>query len=144
MKEKETDKKWYMYDGPAANVGDKGQLHLVGGEYLYADKIGEMRRFYGVMPFDGHMRVFGEDEGAFYISEDYLIDARKLAGEVGGDHYKSAIEPWDFISANSLGFDEGCVVKYICRHKKKGGAEDIRKAISYCEHILKTQYGEGV
>lgn len=62
--------------------------------------------------------------------------------EVGGDHYQTAIQPWDYIYANKLGFDEGNVVKYISRHKDKGGAEDIKKVISYCKHILKTQYGE--
>lgn len=62
--------------------------------------------------------------------------------EVGGDHYQKKIQPWDFIYANNLGFDEGNVVKYVSRHKEKGGAEDIRKAISYAEHILRTQYGE--
>lgn len=65
--------------------------------------------------------------------------------EVGGNHYSSKqIEPWDYIFANSLGFDEGNIVKYATRHKDKGGAEDIRKIISYCRHILKTQYGERV
>lgn len=58
--------------------------------------------------------------------------------EVGGDHYKMAIEPWDYIYANRLPFDEGSVVKYISRHKSKNGAEDVKKAISFCEHILKT------
>lgn len=67
------------------------------------------------------------------------INSKSL--EVGGNHYDKLIQPWDFIYANHLGFDEGNVVKYISRHKEKNGAEDIKKAISYCEHILKTQYG---
>lgn len=62
--------------------------------------------------------------------------------EVGGEHYKMAIEPWDFIQANGLGFDEGNIVKYASRHKQKNGTEDIKKIISYAKHILKTQYGE--
>lgn len=62
--------------------------------------------------------------------------------EVGGSHYQTAMQPWDYIYANHLGFDEGNVIKYITRHKDKNGAEDIRKAISYCKHILKTQYNE--
>lgn len=64
--------------------------------------------------------------------------------EVGGNHYKMAIEPWDFIFANKLDFDSGNVVKYISRHKKKNGAEDVKKAISFCKHILKTQYNEEI
>lgn len=63
--------------------------------------------------------------------------------EVGGTHYGDMpIEPWDFIYANHIPFDEGSAIKYLCRHKKKNGAEDVRKAISFCEHILETQYGK--
>lgn len=61
--------------------------------------------------------------------------------EVGGGHYQTAIQPWDFIYANGLDFDSGNIVKYACRHQKKGGAEDVKKIISYAKHILKTQYG---
>ena len=35
---------------------------------------------------------------------------------------------------------EGNVIKYITRHKAKNGAEDIRKAIHYCELILQLEY----
>lgn len=67
----------------------------------------------------------------------------KVADPVSPDHYsKYAIEPIDFISKNQLGFNEGNVVKYIVRHGTKNGAEDVRKAIRYCEFILKYQYGE--
>lgn len=60
--------------------------------------------------------------------------------EVGGNHYQTAIQPWDFIYANHIPFDEGCIIKYACKHTKKGGAEDVKKIISYAKHILKTQY----
>lgn len=62
--------------------------------------------------------------------------------EVGGKHYQMGIQPWDYIFANRLGFDEGNIIKYATRHRYKGGAEDIRKVVSYCKHILLTQYGE--
>jgi hypothetical protein len=52
------------------------------------------------------------------------------------------IQPVEFITANNLGFLEGNVVKYICRHHAKNGAEDIKKAIHYCELLLQTKYGE--
>lgn len=58
-------------------------------------------------------------------------------------HYKDmAIEPNDFITANNLGWCEGNIVKYICRHKLKGGADDIRKIIRYAEYILANEYGQ--
>ena len=44
--------------------------------------------------------------------------------QVGGAHYKTQnIQPWDFIAANGLGFFEGNVVKYVCRHPLKGGLQ---------------------
>lgn len=62
--------------------------------------------------------------------------------QVGGDHYKSkAIQPWDFIISNGLGFLEGNAVKYITRHNQKGGRKDIEKAIHYLEKLLE-QYGD--
>lgn len=75
------------------------------------------------------------------ISDDKTLK-EPVTKEIGGSHYQSEIQPWDFIAANKLGFDEGNIVKYICRHQKKNGAEDIKKAISYCKHILKTQYND--
>ena len=66
-----------------------------------------------------------------------------LAKQEGGNHYKDmAIQPVEFITANNLGFLEGNVVKYICRHHAKNGAEDIKKAIHYCELLLQTKYGD--
>jgi hypothetical protein len=66
-----------------------------------------------------------------------------LDKQVGGQHYASMkIQPVEFITANNLGFLEGNVVKYICRHQSKNGAEDIKKAIHYCELLLQTKYGE--
>jgi hypothetical protein len=37
------------------------------------------------------------------------------------DHYsRFAIEPMEFIVANNLGYREGNIVKYVCRHPYKG------------------------
>jgi hypothetical protein len=63
--------------------------------------------------------------------------------QVGGGHYKSfAIQPVEFIQRNKLGFCEGNAIKYLCRHKEKGGAEDIKKVIHYCELLLQLEYGQ--
>jgi hypothetical protein len=69
----------------------------------------------------------------------------KLATEkqVGGDHYKDfTIQPVVFIQENKLDFCEGNIIKYICRHKFKGGAKDIQKVIHYAELLLEIEYGE--
>lgn len=57
--------------------------------------------------------------------------------QIGGDHYKTqAIQPWDFIALNNLGYLEGCVVKYVSRHAKKGGIEDLNKAKHYLDKLI--------
>lgn len=57
-------------------------------------------------------------------------------------HYEGAITPVEYIVANDLNFFEGNVVKYVTRHKRKNGAEDIRKAMHYLQMILKYDYNE--
>lgn len=67
-----------------------------------------------------------------------------LAVQVGGSHYKDcAIQPIEYIHANKLGFAEGNVVKYITRHRQKHGADDVKKAIHYCQLLLELEYGAG-
>jgi hypothetical protein len=61
--------------------------------------------------------------------------------QVGGDHYKKlAIQPVEYIHANNLSYLVGNVIKYVTRYKEKNGAEDIKKAIHYCELILLLEY----
>jgi len=61
--------------------------------------------------------------------------------QVGGTHYKEcAIMPIEYIVKNKLDFLEGNVVKYVTRHKIKGGREDIEKVIHYAELILEYCY----
>ena len=62
------------------------------------------------------------------------------AKQVGGEHYKTPLQPWDFITRNNIGFLEGNAIKYICRHKTKGGKEDLKKAIHYLEKALEVYY----
>lgn len=74
-----------------------------------------------------------------YIEEE----ATALQKQVGGAHYaEMAIQPIEFITANDLSFLEGNIIKYVCRHKNKNGADDIKKAIHYCELLLQMEYGE--
>lgn len=66
-----------------------------------------------------------------------------LSEQAGGNHYKDlAIQPVEYNYKNQLPYLEGNVVKYVTRHKSKNGAEDIRKAIHYCQLILELEYGE--
>jgi hypothetical protein len=65
------------------------------------------------------------------------------SGQIQKEHYSEMkIEPVDFIISNTIDFCEGNVIKYVSRHKKKNGAEDIKKAIHYLQIILKSTYNE--
>ena len=67
---------------------------------------------------------------------------RENNGQVGGTHYKECgIEPVEYIHANGLDFNEGSIVKYISRHRRKNGAEDIKKIKDFCDIILEFDYG---
>lgn len=71
-----------------------------------------------------------------------LKDMRENNGQVGGTHYRECgIEPVEYIHANGLDFNEGSIVKYISRHRRKNGAEDIMKIKDYCDIILELDYG---
>ncbi len=62
--------------------------------------------------------------------------------QVGGEHYKNmTIQPSEFIYRNDLNWLEGNAIKYICRHAKKGGVQDIDKAIHYLQLLKEWQYG---
>ena len=61
--------------------------------------------------------------------------------QVGGSHYMYfEIQPAEFINKNKLLFAEGNAIKYICRHSKKGGIQDIDKAIHYLEMVKERDY----
>ncbi len=63
--------------------------------------------------------------------------------QVGGDHYRRmSIQPVKFIHNNGIPFLEANVIKYVCRHRAKGGRADIEKAIHYLQLILELDYPE--
>ena len=65
-----------------------------------------------------------------------------LDEQVGGDHYKDlAIQPFEFIELNNLGYGAGNVIKYICRYKDKGGIQDLEKAQHYLQFLLEVEQG---
>lgn len=57
--------------------------------------------------------------------------------QVGGDHYRSEIQHWDYIEENGIGYLEGCATKYATRSRKKhqSPVEDLNKAIHYCKKL---------
>lgn len=55
-----------------------------------------------------------------------------LETQVGGDHYKKMpYQPVQFSSDMGFNFIQGCIVKYLARHKFKNGKQDLEKAIHF-------------
>ena len=60
--------------------------------------------------------------------------------QVGGTHYsKNAIQVWDFIVANNIGYLEGNIIKYVCRYQDKNGLQDLLKARHYLDKLIETK-----
>lgn len=74
------------------------------------------------------------------ITHEEVFETDKI--QIGGDHYKKSIQPWDFIIANDLGFLEGNIIKYITRWKDKGGVEDLQKARHYIDKLIEVNKRE--
>jgi hypothetical protein len=70
--------------------------------------------------------------------------ADPFSEQVGGDHYKSlAIQPIEYCQRNGLNYCEANVVKYVTRHRHKGGSQDILKAIHNLQLLLQMEYPQG-
>lgn len=59
--------------------------------------------------------------------------------QVGGSHYKSTMECWDYIMSNNLGYLEGTAIKYLTRWQKKNGVEDLKKAVHFIEKLIEVE-----
>lgn len=55
--------------------------------------------------------------------------------QVGGDHYQAPYQHWDYAAETGLGYLEGNATKYLARHRKKHGVEDLKKAQSYVQKL---------
>ena len=67
---------------------------------------------------------------------------KKLAldHQEGGSHYKKlAIQPFEYVVKNGIGFAEGNVIKYVTRWKDKGGVEDLKKARHFLDLLIEYQ-----
>lgn len=69
------------------------------------------------------------------------VTPNPLKTQEGGDHYKGfSIQPAEFIHANDIPYLEGNIIKYVCRHRKKGGIEDLLKAKHHIDLIINFEY----
>ena len=71
------------------------------------------------------------------------LSASALNSQEGGNHYKKyKIQPVEYCHANHLEGIESQVIGYVTRHRDKGGAQDIKKAIHFLELLLEMEYAK--
>lgn len=63
-----------------------------------------------------------------------------LAEQVGGNHYQSPLQHAEFCEANRIPWCLSCALKYVVRHRKKNGRQDLEKAEHYLR-ICKEMWG---
>lgn len=57
-----------------------------------------------------------------------------LSYQVGGDHYKDLeYQPIEFFEDLHLDAFRANIIKYLARWRKKGGVEDLKKALHYAQ-----------
>lgn len=56
--------------------------------------------------------------------------------QVGGTHYESTIQHWDYVVANDLDYFQAQITKYVTRWKKKNGLRDLQKAKHFLEKYM--------
>jgi len=85
-----------------------------------------------------------QGEADYARKMEAYLSSRKTALEVqhGGSHYKDqAIQPVEYCQRNKLAFCESSAIKYLTRHSTKGKAEDVKKALHFCQLLLQLEYG---
>lgn len=56
--------------------------------------------------------------------------------QVGGSHYGTKYGHWDYCKDAETGYLEGHATKYLVRWEKKGGIQDLEKALSFVDKIM--------
>lgn len=93
----------------------------------------------GGVSFGQESDIIGPDYPDGYAPTE--TSARR--SQVGGSHYcDRSIQPVDYAMANGFNYCESLALRYLTRHRRKNGAEDLRKAIHCIELLIEQEYGK--
>jgi hypothetical protein len=56
--------------------------------------------------------------------------------QVGGEHYQSEFQHWDLMIAWDTHYLLAAATKYVVRWRKKGGLQDLQKAMHYLDKMI--------
>lgn len=59
--------------------------------------------------------------------------------QIGGEHYKSTFQHWDFVRYLNLGYFPAQITRYVQRWRKKNGLEDIDKSLHYIDKFIEEE-----
>jgi len=68
---------------------------------------------------------------------DLIVDANDR--QVGGEHYRSEFQHWDYVLANDIPYMEAQIIKYLTRWRKKNGLADLEKGLHFYEKLLEVE-----
>ena len=120
---------------PEASVSGLAKKHKIASGYAYklAKRYNDQALEKLLGPRPAHLPMVPTP----VVTIDTLMPLPANEVQVGGEHYKkNAIQPWDYITSNQLGYLEGNIVKYVSRWKDKGGRQDLEKAKHYLDKLL--------
>lgn len=61
--------------------------------------------------------------------------------QVGGEHYKTGgMQHWDMVNLFGLDYFQGQITKYVIRHDKKNGKQDLEKAMHFLQKYIEICY----
>ena len=63
--------------------------------------------------------------------------------QVGGTHYQTGVvQHWDFVLMHNIPYMEAQIIKYVMRWRKKGGIDDLRKAVHFIEKLMEHEMAQ--
>lgn len=63
------------------------------------------------------------------------LDNPPYVAQIGGNHYGTKYGHWDYCKDAGTGYLEGHATKYLYRWRRKGGIQDLEKALSFVEKL---------
>lgn len=74
-----------------------------------------------------------------YVFVDGVYEDEEVTNPKHYDKVGFGIQPLEYITANELDFLEGNIIKYVSRYPHKGGVNDLLKARTYLEKLIKRE-----
>ncbi len=56
--------------------------------------------------------------------------------QVGGTHYHTEYQHWDFVLDTGMDYFAAQVTKYVTRWRRKNGEEDLKKALHFLDKLI--------